>query len=133
MTTVVDGRAPGRRRARPYATAKGGVIRLTRCAALAASTARRARQLRRAGDDQTPLWDDFRPHAIGEENAAHARAEGARRGGDPARPVGTPEEAGALVAFLLSDDASYVSRTCPSAGGAEDDVVRQALRASALS
>ena len=73
----------------------------------------------------TPLWDDF-VGAIGEENAAQARRvlEGS---GIPLGRFGTPEEAGALVAFLLSEDASYVSGDIlPLAGGANaDNFVRQ--------
>jgi NAD(P)-dependent dehydrogenase (short-subunit alcohol dehydrogenase family) len=80
----------------------------------------------------TPLWDDFE-RAIGEENAAQARRvlEGSAI---PLGRFGTPEEAGALVAFLLSDDASYVSGDIvPLAGGANaDNFVRGAVRAAAL-
>ena len=117
----------------PYATAKGGVIQLTRCAALAGAPLGVRVNCVAPGMIQTPLWDDF-AGAIGEENAAQARKvlEGAAI---PLGRFGTPEEAGALVAFLLSEEASYVSGDIlPLAGGANaDNFVRQALRASALS
>lgn len=117
----------------PYTAAKHAVIGLTRCAALAGAPLGVRVNCVAPGMIRTPLWDDF-VQAIGEENAAGARRvlEGSAI---PLGRFGTPEEAGALVAFLLSEDASYVSGDIlPLAGGANaDNFVRQALRASALS
>jgi NAD(P)-dependent dehydrogenase (short-subunit alcohol dehydrogenase family) len=117
----------------PYTAAKHGVIGLTRCAALAGAPFGVRVNCVAPGMILTPLWDDF-VRAIGEENAEAARRvlEGAAI---PAGRFGTPEEAGALVAFLLSEDASYVSGDIlPLAGGANaDNFVRAAVRAAAVS
>jgi len=116
----------------PYTAAKHGVIGLTRCAALAGAPLGVRVNCVCPGMIMTPLWDDF-VDAIGEENAAAAQhvLEGAAI---PLGRFGTPEEAGGLVAFLLSDDASYVSGDIiPLAGGANaDNFVRAAVRAAAL-
>ena len=45
------------------------------------------------------------------------RAPGGPGQGAPARPVGTPEEVAAVVSFLCSDDASFVSGTILSVDG----------------
>jgi NAD(P)-dependent dehydrogenase (short-subunit alcohol dehydrogenase family) len=117
----------------PYTAAKHAVIGLTRCAALAGAPLGVRVNCVAPGMIMTPLWDDF-VRAIGEESAAQARRvlEGSAI---PLGRFGTPEEAGALVAFLLSDDASYVSGDIiPLAGGANaDNFVRGAVRAAALS
>jgi NAD(P)-dependent dehydrogenase (short-subunit alcohol dehydrogenase family) len=117
----------------PYTAAKHAVIGLTRCAALAGAPLGVRVNCVAPGMIMTPLWDDF-TRAIGEENAAAAQRvlEGAAI---PLGRFGTPEEAGGLVAFLLSDDASYVSGDIiPLAGGANaDNFVRGAVRAAALS
>jgi NAD(P)-dependent dehydrogenase (short-subunit alcohol dehydrogenase family) len=117
----------------PYTAAKHAVIGLTRCAALAGAPLGVRVNCVAPGMIETPLWDDFE-RAIGEENAAQARRvlEGSAI---PLGRFGTPEEAGALVAFLLSEDASYVSGDIiPLAGGANaDNFVRGAVRAAALS
>src|SRR5262245_37872675 len=116
----------------PYTAAKHAVIGLTRCAALAGAPLGVRVNCVAPGMIMTPLWDDF-TRAIGEENAAEAKRvlEGAAI---PLARFGTPEEAGGLVAFLLSEDASYVSGDIITlAGGANaDNFVRGAVRAAAL-
>ena len=116
----------------PYTAAKHAVIGLTRCAALAGAPLAVRVNCVAPGMIMTPLWDDF-TRAIGEEGAAAAQRvlEGAAI---PLGRFGTPEEAGGLVAFLLSEDASYVSGgIIPLAGGANaDNFVRSAVRAAAL-
>ena len=116
----------------PYTAAKHAVIGLTKCAALAGAALGVRVNCIAPGMIQTPLWGDFE-RAIGPENAAEARKvlEGSAI---PLGRFGTPEEAGALVAFLLSEEAAYVTGDIlPLDGGASaDNYVRQAMRASAL-
>lgn len=83
----------------PYNAAKGGVVNYTRALAIELAPEIRVNAVC-PGPIDTPLAGPLIAHP--EVSAEYARAI-------PAGRVGTPEEVAAVVAFLASDDASYVS------------------------
>ena len=99
----------------PYSASKAGVIGFTR--ALARESARYGVRVNAVapGPIETPLL----MHAgeqVGEERAERMRA--AMMMGTSMRRLGTPDEVAAAIAFLASDDASYVTgQTLNVSGG----------------
>ena len=99
----------------PYSAAKAGVIGFTR--ALARESARYGVRVNAIapGPIETPLL----MHAgdqVGDERAERMRA--AMVMGTSMRRLGTPDEVAAAIAFLASDDASYVTgQTLNVSGG----------------
>ena len=91
-----------------YAACKGGIIAFTKT--LARELARKGITLMwSARSTDTPLFDNFRAAspAIGE---ALARAI-------PLRRLGEPDDYAGMIAFLLSDDAAYITGQTISASG----------------
>lgn len=80
-----------------YAAAKGGIVALTRQLAVEYGPEIRVNAVL-PGPIRTPVWDDV-PAAEMERLADEV----------PARRMGSPEEVAAAVAFLASDDASYIT------------------------
>jgi len=88
----------------PYTAAKHGVVGLTKVAAVQAARIGVRVNSVAPGIFQTGLMRNLE-EALGNDPAAIERiAQGV-----PVKRVGDPAEAGALVAYLLSDDASYLN------------------------
>lgn len=95
-----------------YAACKGGIIAFTKT--LARELARRGVTLNVLcpGPTDTPLFDAFRsasPDAV-KVGEALARAI-------PLRRIGTPDDYPGVIAFLLSDDAAYITGQTISVSG----------------
>lgn len=80
-----------------YAAAKGGIVALTRQLAVEYGPEIRVNAVL-PGPIRTPVWDGVPPADL-ERLAADV----------PAARMGAPEEVAAAVAFLASDDASYIT------------------------
>jgi 2-hydroxycyclohexanecarboxyl-CoA dehydrogenase len=99
----------------PYSASKAGVIGFTR--ALARESARYGVRVNAVapGPIETPLLMGA-GEQVGEERAERMRA--AMTMGTAMRRLGTPDEVAAAIAFLASDDASYVTgQTLNVSGG----------------
>jgi NAD(P)-dependent dehydrogenase (short-subunit alcohol dehydrogenase family) len=94
------------RGALPYATAKAAVEGLTRALAVDLGPHGIRVNAVALGSITTTRYEEYL-RGKGPESAARVRAEMARI--HPLGRVGTPEEVAAAVAFLLSDDSSYIN------------------------
>jgi 2-hydroxycyclohexanecarboxyl-CoA dehydrogenase len=95
-----------------YSACKGGIIAFTKT--LARELARRDVTLNVLcpGPTDTPLFD-----AIKAESASAARIGEALARAIPLRRIGTPEDYPGTIAFLLSDDAAYITGQTISVSG----------------
>lgn len=95
-----------------YAASKAAVISLVKSFAVALAPRRIRVNSVAPGIVETPLWDeaDRRLSALTGRDPGAARAERIAR--VPLGRAGTPEDVAAAVAFLLSDDASYITGEC---------------------
>lgn len=101
-----------------YASSKAAVIQLTRVAAKEAAPRIRVNAIA-PGGVETPIWSDqpffadLARQAGGEEAAYRTLA----KSGTPLRRFAKPEEIAAQIAFLLSDEAAFITGTCLVADG----------------
>ena len=95
-----------------YCAAKGGLVQLTRQAALEYALENVRVNCVAPGTVDTPLVQRFLADA---PNATEVLAD--LRANHPIGRIGTAEEIGRAVAFLASDDASFVTGACLVADG----------------
>jgi 2-hydroxycyclohexanecarboxyl-CoA dehydrogenase len=95
-----------------YSACKGGIIAFTKT--LAREVARQGVTLNSIcpGPTDTPLFDAFK----GASPEGAKIAEGLARA-IPLRRLGTPDDYPGIVAFLLSDDAAYITGQTVSVSG----------------
>jgi 2-hydroxycyclohexanecarboxyl-CoA dehydrogenase len=95
-----------------YSACKGGIIAFTKT--LARELARRNVTLNVLcpGPTDTPLFDAFKAASPGGAKLGEALARAV-----PMRRIGTPEDYPGIVAFLLSDDAGYMTGQTISVSG----------------
>jgi 2-hydroxycyclohexanecarboxyl-CoA dehydrogenase len=96
-----------------YSACKGGIIAFTKT--LARELARRNVTLNALcpGPTDTPLFDAFKAASPGGAKIGEALARAV-----PMRRIGTPEDYPGIIAFLLSDDAAYMTgQTVSMSGG----------------
>ena len=99
-------------RDRVYSACKGGIIAFTKT--LARELARRNVTLNVLcpGPTDTPLFDAFKAGSAGGAKIGDALARAI-----PMRRIGTPEDYPGIIAFLLSDDAAYITGQTISVSG----------------
>ena len=95
-----------------YCAAKGGLVQLTKQAALEYATEGIRVNCIAPGTVDTPLVQRFLAKA---PNAAEVMSD--LRANHPIGRIGTADEIGRVVAFLASDDASFVTGACVVADG----------------
>jgi len=95
-----------------YSACKGGIIAFTKT--LARELARRKVTLNVLcpGPTDTPLFDAFKAGSAGAAKIGEALARAI-----PMRRIGTPEDYPGIIAFLLSDDAAYMTGQTISVSG----------------
>lgn len=95
-----------------YSACKGGIIAFTKT--LARELARRHVTLNALcpGPTDTPLFDAFKAASPGGAKIGDALARAV-----PMRRIGTPEDYPGIIAFLLSDDAGYMTGQTISVSG----------------
>jgi len=95
-----------------YSACKGGIIAFTKT--LARELARRNVTLNALcpGPTDTPLFDAFKAASPGGAKIGEALARAV-----PMRRIGTPEDYPGIIAFLLSDDAAYMTGQTVSVSG----------------
>jgi 2-hydroxycyclohexanecarboxyl-CoA dehydrogenase len=95
-----------------YSACKGGIIAFTKT--LARELARRNVTLNVLcpGPTDTPLFDAFKAASAGGAKIGEALARAV-----PMRRIGTPEDYPGIIAFLLSDDAGYMTGQTISVSG----------------
>jgi 2-hydroxycyclohexanecarboxyl-CoA dehydrogenase len=95
-----------------YSACKGGIIAFTKT--LARELARRNVTLNVLcpGPTDTPLFDAFKAASPGGAKIGEALARAV-----PMRRIGTPEDYPGIIAFLLSDDAGYMTGQTISVSG----------------
>jgi 2-hydroxycyclohexanecarboxyl-CoA dehydrogenase len=95
-----------------YSACKGGIIAFTKT--LARELARRNVTLNVLcpGPTDTPLFDAFKAASSGGAKIGEALARAV-----PMRRIGTPEDYPGIIAFLLSDDAGYMTGQTISVSG----------------
>jgi 2-hydroxycyclohexanecarboxyl-CoA dehydrogenase len=95
-----------------YSACKGGIIAFTKT--LARELARRNVTLNVLcpGPTDTPLFDAFKAGSAGGAKIGDALARAI-----PMRRIGTPEDYPGIIAFLLSDDAAYMTGQTISVSG----------------
>src|ERR1700733_2218848 len=95
-----------------YSACKGGIIAFTKT--LARELARRNVTLNVLcpGPTDTPLFDAFKAASAGGAKIGEALARAI-----PMRRIGTPEDYPGIIAFLLSDDAGYMTGQTISVSG----------------
>jgi 2-hydroxycyclohexanecarboxyl-CoA dehydrogenase len=95
-----------------YSACKGGVIAFTKT--LARELARKGVTLNTLcpGPTETPLFDNFRKGSSDGSKIAEAMAKAI-----PLRRIGTPDDYPGTIAFLLSDDAAFMTGQTVSVSG----------------